>query len=950
MQEPKQRVVFTLDEVNFPGGGHLATFQQMEFLQRAMGLALVVLCLDTPSQALRMRFPKVRFVFPAPHWRRQGRVKRLLREVRSPDIVCVPFENSFFRPAVASLTCRKKIQWVHIDYAYWRSMNPRLTQEAAQDEALYAAFDQIVFVSQKGRQGFVALYPHLAERCAVCQNFFNPEDIRQKAALPMAAGQARFSALPGLLKMVTVARLDNQQKGIARCLLVAELLKSKGYAFQWIFLGSGKPQEVQLFHQMTTDLALSDCILWAGLQENPFPTVAMADVSVLFSFYEGLPNTVYESMLVGTPVIATRVSGVEEQILPGLGWVVDNTPEAMYDGLAGLLEQPDQLAKARTALQGYTYDLASVQTKVKRIFMSEKPMGEPPMEREPAVSVVVPVYNVQAYLAQCLQSLVEQTLDDIEILVVNDGSPDASCEVIDSFVQLFPQKVRRLDKPNGGLGDARNYGISQAQGRYLAFIDGDDWAAPLMLEVMYAAGVRENCDIVLTDLYGCDDMAKTQVEEHAPFEEGKLEPSALMRNCTRPVVVSACTKLYRRTLFQQHSFPDGWYEDMGLIPILYSYAQGVYYLRRCLYHYRWNREGSIQSQKNSPKTLDIFKAKQRVLQGCNPEYLPEAAYAVYEHCVHFYDQYPVFTQETLRFLEKNRCYFENNPWIQADWEGGLLPNLLSGPPLIPQNLFYFADNSTIFPQKSGLSDTWCQLQPEGKAQAITLPAGNEPGQREFVLFQKLFREGGVFLDTDMEIRKPLQPLLFYGVLMSFQTHLTISSSVLAAQPNHPLMAKITEFYKQVLLGNRTYLSPQKALADALTNAYGLRLTGRFQILPDRIAVLPPNFLLVDLADGLCYLRKTDSAGEQEGTVEFDKTTVLQDYFLYPALRAYALHTPARHEGGDTTEPSGSPYEVTDAILQRYGLALVLRQSIKAFLKKIVPRAVFRKLEGWALEK
>ena len=91
------------------------------------------------------------------------------------------------------------------------------------------------------------------------------------------------------------------------------------------------------------------------------------------------------------------------------------------------------------------------------------------------VSVIVPVYNVEKYIDKCLDSLVNQTLKDIEIIVVNDGSPDDSQQVIDMYVKKYPKKIKSYIKENGGQGSARNLGLEHAKGEYISFVDSDDY-------------------------------------------------------------------------------------------------------------------------------------------------------------------------------------------------------------------------------------------------------------------------------------------------------------------------------------------------------------------------------------------------------------------------------------------------------------------------------------------
>ena len=97
-------------------------------------------------------------------------------------------------------------------------------------------------------------------------------------------------------------------------------------------------------------------------------------------------------------------------------------------------------------------------------------------------SVIVPIYNVEKYLSKCFDSILNQTYSDFEIIAVNDGSPDNSQEIIDQYKANYPQKIKAFTKQNGGLSDARNFGIQRADGDYLLFIDSDDYINPVLLQ------------------------------------------------------------------------------------------------------------------------------------------------------------------------------------------------------------------------------------------------------------------------------------------------------------------------------------------------------------------------------------------------------------------------------------------------------------------------------------
>ena len=117
----------------------------------------------------------------------------------------------------------------------------------------------------------------------------------------------------------------------------------------------------------------------------------------------------------------------------------------------------------------------------------------------PKVSVIVPVYNVEQYVEKCLETLVNQTIEDIEIIVVNDGSTDNSKNIIKKYVEKYPKKVIYLEKENGGLSDARNYGIPYANGEYIAFLDSDDYIVLDTYKEMYKIAKKENSDMVECD-------------------------------------------------------------------------------------------------------------------------------------------------------------------------------------------------------------------------------------------------------------------------------------------------------------------------------------------------------------------------------------------------------------------------------------------------------------------
>ena len=117
------------------------------------------------------------------------------------------------------------------------------------------------------------------------------------------------------------------------------------------------------------------------------------------------------------------------------------------------------------------------------------------------LSVVVPIYNVEPYLCQCLDSIVQNIFKGCEIILVNDGSTDGSLQICEKYRQQFPDVIRIVNKENGGLSEARNAGTVEAEGKYIYYLDSDDWVAPCALEKLYHYAEINNCDVVQGGFY-----------------------------------------------------------------------------------------------------------------------------------------------------------------------------------------------------------------------------------------------------------------------------------------------------------------------------------------------------------------------------------------------------------------------------------------------------------------
>lgn len=222
------------------------------------------------------------------------------------------------------------------------------------------------------------------------------------------------------------------------------------------------------------------------------------------------------------------------------------------------------------------------------------------------ISVIVPIYKVEAYLDECVSSIVVQTHKNLEIILVDDGSPDHCGAMCDAWAAK-DSRIQVIHKENGGLSDARNAGIDAATGAYIAFVDSDDWIKPEMYETMLAALTRENADICASSILSCfsDRQVKWGCME---FATGNSEQILSMLYNDAAYPVSAWNKLYRRELWAETRFPKGKIcEDAFTTYLLVHQANKIVQIPDALYCYRI-RENSIMTSAFSSKRMDEEEA------------------------------------------------------------------------------------------------------------------------------------------------------------------------------------------------------------------------------------------------------------------------------------------------------------------------------------------------------
>ena len=293
-----------------------------------------------------------------------------------------------------------------------------------------------------------------------------------------------------------------------------------------------------------------------------------------------------------------------------------------------------------------------------------------PNDDRPHVTVIVPVYNVEKYLKKCVDSILCQTLSDIEIILVDDGSTDDSGKICDAYSKK-DDRIKVYHKENGGLSSARNYGIEKAKGKYLGFIDSDDYIDPDMYELLMDNLIKFDADMSLCGLFDIYEgtppkvYAEDRTFEATPEETIKIVLEAEITS------VTAVNKLYKRELFKEVRYPEGKIsEDAFVIIDLLMRCRKTAITTKQKYYYI-HRSGSITTLRFSPQSLHVLEAYKKNYELVEKNYPALIPVAKMRLCwAHFnvldrlvFDTSKQFTdieKDVIRYIKNNYFFIMGN--------------------------------------------------------------------------------------------------------------------------------------------------------------------------------------------------------------------------------------------------------------------------------------------------
>jgi len=277
------------------------------------------------------------------------------------------------------------------------------------------------------------------------------------------------------------------------------------------------------------------------------------------------------------------------------------------------------------------------------------------MKTQPLVSIIIAIYNIEDYLSACLDSVINQTYRNLEIIAIDDGSTDDSTKIAQAYAAK-DKRIKVYTKPNGGLSDARNYGYAKSTGEYIAFLDGDDYVSKYYIETLLNCAIENESDISTCKYKLTRTTNDYSLEKKPTVKTTTYTAEEALKRLYYQKDVTNCTwcKLYKRELFANIEFPKGKkYEDLATTYKAFAKANRISICQATLLYYV-QRESSIMGQAFRPERLDGLNFAQEAVDFTKKHYpnLERAAVnRVFTEAVHIFEEInPRKNKEELRVV------------------------------------------------------------------------------------------------------------------------------------------------------------------------------------------------------------------------------------------------------------------------------------------------------------
>lgn len=470
----------------------------------------------------------------------------------------------------------------------------------------------------------------------------------------------------------------------------------------------------------------------------------------------------------------------------------------------------------------------------------------------PKVSIIVPCYNSEEYIHRCVDSLVYQTLEEIEILIVDNQSTDRTWEIVKSYEAYFPEKVKafKLESHFNGPGAGRNCGLFYAQADFIGFADSDDYFEYDAFEKMYQKAIEEGCDLVYAasfDVQGSD------------YHITRRLPTGSREEILTIGSMVFWNKLIHRSLFELvGKIPEDLvFEDLAYCAGLVSYAKKIGYIDEPLYYYIIREDSGVNTMEPD-RVLKSIEAENIAISLCNPKYMDYLTDSIaMRNCNNIRDRWQ-FTDQYIEQLFKLKPYLDNNEYFKRDqrnyrrvWK---YYHFITGtiPRRIYMNNFEGEISETLVAQIKEtafwngcevilLDESTCDINIQILKKCVAQK--NYQTIAQYYALKKIYESGGIYLGPCIELENPLNFLLHLHVFFAYVDEQQFSDQIFgAAVGNAVIQTLLSNFVNKMKSGNWNL---SDTIKETLRVDYNMPITGKTNVYNETASVFAKEVFAVN---------------------------------------------------------------------------------------------------------
>lgn len=418
----------------------------------------------------------------------------------------------------------------------------------------------------------------------------------------------------------------------------------------------------------------------------------------------------------------------------------------------------------------------------------------------PKVSVIVPIYNAEEFLYRCIDSLIYQTLEELEILLVDNKSEDDSFKIMKEYEKRFPNKVRcyQLEEHHDGPGAGRNLGLQYAEADYIGFADSDDYFEYDAFEKMYNKAISDECDLVYCSSYDVKGNKKrlTRKLPRGTKEEILTIGSMVFWN-----------KLFHKSLFEENGeIPtDMVFEDMAYCSGVVSKAQKIGYINEPLYYYIIREDSGVNTLEPT-RVLKELEAIDISLQKCAPDYIDVWTSSVAMRlCNNIRDRWQ-FTDAYIKKIKEKREYFEKNAYLKNDKRNSsrvkvylnlpddTIPKIVYTDIIVSQNKVpkYFYDEFELIE----LDVDMIHEKEDSFLLELSKSQNNEL-LYFYLALKKIYEAGGVYVHHSICMKNPLNCVIYNDAFFSYFDRENFSDKIFGAKRGNKYIKRMIELVEEM---------------------------------------------------------------------------------------------------------------------------------------------------------